>query len=258
MGWAFVFRLLLCLTQSTQSFSPSQLKGQMTRCRISVRNESNDRYQIICHKCTSAEQQQHISLIRIWLTNSDKFLISRPSDQSNGLNVPQRLLTFFSHLNLSHLTITNMKNPVVPSWTESTRNLFKPVIVLVITFAATVKLSQSLYRYNLRRRSRARSGAMSSSSSSDNGTGVQARRRSRILSSKLYFDIPNSKVNLYINFICVLNFFGFGFWVFYQSIRCRWFTRLHTILLFLALRSCKRWICSSFIFTFFFKICSNF
>ncbi|KAH0969475.1 hypothetical protein GBA52_028656 [Prunus armeniaca] len=47
-----------------------------------------------------------------------------------------------------------MKNPVVTSWTESTRNLFKPVIVLVITFAATVKLSQSLYRYNLRRRSR--------------------------------------------------------------------------------------------------------
>lgn len=145
-----------------------------------------------------------------------------------------------------------MKNPVVTSWTESTRNLFKPVIVLVITFAATVKLSQSLYRYNLRRRSRARSGTMSSSSSSDNGTGVQARRRSRILSSKLYFDIPNSKVNLYINFICVLIFYYFGFWVFYQSIRCRWFTRLHTILLFLASRSCKRWICSSFICTFFF------
>ncbi|BFG18154.1 histone deacetylase 2 [Prunus yedoensis var. nudiflora] len=101
-----------------------------------------------------------------------------------------------------------MKNPVVPSWTESTRNLFKPVIVLVITFAATVKLSQSLYRYNLRRRSRARSGTMSSSSSSDNGTGVQARRRSRILSSKLYFDIPNSKVPLIYSSAYDITFLG--------------------------------------------------
>ncbi|BBG95095.1 histone deacetylase 2, partial [Prunus dulcis] len=111
---------------------------------------------------------------------------------------------------LSYLRKKRVKrqNPVVTSWTESTRNLFTPVIVLVITFAATVKLSQSLYRYNLRRRSRARSGTMSSSSSSDNGTGVQARRRSRILSSTLYFDIPNSKVPLIYSSTYDITFLG--------------------------------------------------
>lgn len=95
-----------------------------------------------------------------------------------------------------------MKNSVMPIWTESTRNLITPVVVLVITFAATVKLSQSLYRYS-RRRARNRSETMSSASSSGNEADV---RRSRVRSSKLYFDIPNSKVNLYVDLICVLNF----------------------------------------------------
>lgn len=95
-----------------------------------------------------------------------------------------------------------MKNSVVPIWTESTRNLIKPVVVLVITFAATVKLSQALYRYS-RSRARNRSETMSSASSSGNEADV---RRSRVRSSKLYFDIPNSKVNLYVDLICVLNF----------------------------------------------------
>lgn len=78
MGWTFVFRLLLCLTQSTQSFPPSQLKGQMTRCRISVRNESNDGYQL---SVTNVRQQNSSCIlvlsesivnwrVKIWLTKS--------------------------------------------------------------------------------------------------------------------------------------------------------------------------------------------
>ncbi|KAL6208011.1 hypothetical protein ACLB2K_018963 [Fragaria x ananassa] len=75
-------------------------------------------------------------------------------------------------------------------WTESTRNR---VIVIVLAFAATVKLSHSLYRYKLRR-SKARSGTMSLAPPSEND--AESLRRSRILSSKLYFDVPSSKVPL--------------------------------------------------------------
>ncbi|KAM1133398.1 hypothetical protein FF1_042644 [Malus domestica] len=97
-----------------------------------------------------------------------------------------------------------MKNSVMPIWTESTRNLITPVVVLVITFAATVKLSQSLYRYS-RRRERNRSETMSPASSSGNDADV---RRSRVRSSKLYFDIPNSKVPLIYSSAYDISFLG--------------------------------------------------
>ncbi|KAL5558771.1 hypothetical protein UlMin_034982 [Ulmus minor] len=66
----------------------------------------------------------------------------------------------------------------------------KSTILLALAFAS-FKLSRSLYRHLLRN-SRNRSGTMSSSS---NNSG-ESSRRSRILSSKLYFDVPTYKVPL--------------------------------------------------------------
>ncbi|KAM5566007.1 histone deacetylase 2 [Rosa sericea] len=82
-----------------------------------------------------------------------------------------------------------MSNRVISMWTGSTRNR---VIVIVLTFAATVKLSHSLYRKL--RRSRTRSGTMSFAAPPEND--AESLRRSRILSSKLYLDVPSSKVPL--------------------------------------------------------------
>lgn len=54
---------------------------------------------------------------------------------------------------------------------------------------------QSLYRCVLPN-SASRARAMSSASSSSSATEAETLRRSRILKSKLYFDVPLSKVNL--------------------------------------------------------------
>lgn len=75
---------------------------------------------------------------------------------------------------------------VVSSWTDLTRD---SVIYLFVTFA-TIKASQFLYRCF-------QSSEMSSFSME---THPEALRRDRILSSKLYFDVPLSKVR---TFVCV-------------------------------------------------------
>lgn len=156
----------------------------------------------------------------------------------------QRALSIFISSNSSAST-ANMRNWVILMWTDSTRSLYKPVIVLVLAFAATVKLSHSLYRYKLRRRSRTRSGTMSfTSSPSENDN--ESPRSSRILSSKLYFDVPCSKVNQYIN-SSVLWILQLGIWTI-SPIRCRWFTLQRMISHFSASRSCKRSNLTTFLF----------
>jgi hypothetical protein len=77
---------------------------------------------------------------------------------------------------------------VTPVITESTRNLGKSTLYFFLTIAA-IKASHSLYRC-------IRSLTMSSSSSSTSNSTADAStlRRNRILSSKLYFDVPLSKV----------------------------------------------------------------
>lgn len=65
--------------------------------------------------------------------------------------------------------------------------------------SATFKVSQPVYRHILRN-SRNQPPTMSSSSaSSSSKNDVESLRRSRILSSKLYLDVPTSKVNLSTN-----------------------------------------------------------
>lgn len=147
-----------------------------------------------------------------------------------------KALSIFVSSNSSAST-ANMRNRVISMWTYSTLSLCKPAIVLVLTFAAAVKLSHSLYRYKLLRRSRTRSGTMSfTSPPSENDN--ESPRRTRILSSKLYFDVPSSKVNQYIN-SSVLWILHFGIWTI-SPIRCRWFTLQRMISHFSASRSCKR------------------
>ncbi|GKV00159.1 hypothetical protein SLEP1_g12899 [Rubroshorea leprosula] len=73
-----------------------------------------------------------------------------------------------------------------PISTELTRNLCKTTLYLLLALA-TFKASRSLQRY-------IRSRTMSSSSSSLSTTDAGTLRRDRILSSKLYFDVPLSKV----------------------------------------------------------------
>ncbi|KDP34107.1 hypothetical protein JCGZ_07678 [Jatropha curcas] len=78
---------------------------------------------------------------------------------------------------------------VITVTAKSTRNLGKPALYLAWTIAS-IKLSHSLYRF-------IRSLKMSSSSSSQPPTTDAATLRlNRIHSSKLYFDVPLSKVPL--------------------------------------------------------------
>ncbi|KAJ4708184.1 Histone deacetylase [Melia azedarach] len=72
---------------------------------------------------------------------------------------------------------------IAPILTESTRDLGKSALYLLLTIA-TIKVSHSLYRY-LR--------FLKMSSSSASATDAETVRQNRILSSKLYFDIPLSK-----------------------------------------------------------------
>ncbi len=88
-----------------------------------------------------------------------------------------------------------MNNRVIPISTDSTRNLCKSVIFAIFFTFGTIKLSQSVYRYILRK------STMSSSASTSSTSDDETLRRSRILKSKLYFDVPLSKVNIYINYI---------------------------------------------------------
>ncbi|XP_044464633.1 histone deacetylase 2-like isoform X2 [Mangifera indica] len=80
-----------------------------------------------------------------------------------------------------------MKNQFRPIIVESTRKLGKPILYVLLAFV-TVKVSNSLYRY-------LHNHSMSSSSSTSSATDAETLRRNRILSSKLYFDVPPSKVH---------------------------------------------------------------
>ncbi|KAJ7958344.1 Histone deacetylase [Quillaja saponaria] len=79
--------------------------------------------------------------------------------------------------------------------TESTRNLFNSTVFLFFT-VATVKLTHSFGRYLLRNSTFASGVSMSSSSSSSTTNDAETLRHGRILSSKLYFDVPITKVPL--------------------------------------------------------------
>ncbi|KAK1551154.1 hypothetical protein Q3G72_031151 [Acer saccharum] len=91
---------------------------------------------------------------------------------------------------------------MLPIITESTRNLCKSTLYLVLTFA-TIKLSGSLYRYI-----RSLKMSSSSSSSSSSTTDTETIRRNRILSTKLYFDIPSSKVPVIYSSAYNISFLG--------------------------------------------------
>lgn len=93
-----------------------------------------------------------------------------------------------------------MNNRVIPISTDSTRNLCKSVIFAFFFTFGTIKLSQSVYRYILRK------STMSSSASTSSTSDDETLRRTRILKSKLYFDVPLSKVNIYKNYISLCMF----------------------------------------------------
>lgn len=89
------------------------------------------------------------------------------------------------------------EDPSRNDYSESTRNLGKSTLNSLLTIA-TVKVSHSLYRY-------ARFLRMSSSSSPSVSTDAETLKRNRILSSKLYFDVPLSKVQIRDRF-CTVRF----------------------------------------------------
>ncbi|KAH7523808.1 hypothetical protein FEM48_Zijuj06G0051300 [Ziziphus jujuba var. spinosa] len=96
---------------------------------------------------------------------------------------------------------------VIPSSTDFTRNLYTATLVCVISFA-TFQVSQSLYRHILRN-SRNRHRIMSSSSaSSSSKNDAESLRCNRILSSKLYLDVPTSKVPLIYSPTYDISFLG--------------------------------------------------
>lgn len=95
---------------------------------------------------------------------------------------------FHSFFHYYLLYSARMTIRIAPILTESTRDLGKSALYLLLTIA-TIKVSHSLYRY-LR--------FLKMSSSSASATDAETVRQNRILSSKLYFDIPLSKVTLYI------------------------------------------------------------
>ncbi|XP_031284538.1 histone deacetylase 2 [Pistacia vera] len=93
-----------------------------------------------------------------------------------------------------------MKNQFIPIVVESTRKLGKPILYVILTFA-TIKVSHSLYCYM-------RNHTMSSSSSTSTATDPETLRRDRILSSKLYFDVPPSKVPMVYSPAYDISFLG--------------------------------------------------
>lgn len=91
---------------------------------------------------------------------------------------------------------------VTPVITESTRNLGKSTLYFFLTIAA-IKASHSLYRCI-----RSLTMSSSSSSTSNNTADASTLRRNRILSSKLYFDVPLSKVPLIYSTAYDISFLG--------------------------------------------------
>ncbi|KAJ0076586.1 hypothetical protein Patl1_36462 [Pistacia atlantica] len=79
-----------------------------------------------------------------------------------------------------------MMNQFIPIIIKSTRNWSIPALYVILTLV-TVKVLHSLYRYTR---------TMSSSSSTSTVTYAGILQRMRILSSKLYFDVPPSRVPL--------------------------------------------------------------
>ncbi|KAJ4824364.1 hypothetical protein Tsubulata_042158 [Turnera subulata] len=97
-----------------------------------------------------------------------------------------------------------MTSRVAPITTESARYLGKSTLYFFLTIA-TIKLSRSLFHLI---RSRAMSPSSSSFSSSAADADAETLRRNRILSSKLYFDMPPSKAPLIYSPAYDISFLG--------------------------------------------------
>ncbi|XP_044471395.1 histone deacetylase 2-like [Mangifera indica] len=92
------------------------------------------------------------------------------------------------------------KQQFIPVVVELTQKLSKPIFYILLAFA-TVKVSHSLYRY-------LHNPTMASSSLTSTATDAESLRRNRILSSKLYFDVPPSKVPIIYSPAYNISFLG--------------------------------------------------